>query len=135
MLSHAIRASRSNSAAAVARVAARRVGVTSRRSLFVPSAVRQADLVQDMYLRELKNYKPPPVKPGDAEAHVHKFSPPKPPPSPEEADMAAELGAYEKQAVELEGQADQGKGGEEGAAPVEDWLEEPAEEEEEEGHH
>ena len=80
----------------------------------------QADLVQDMYLRELKNYKPPPVKPSDSEGHVQKFSQPKAPQSPEESDIANELKAYENQQVEIEGQA---TGGEAAATEV-DWFEE-----------
>jgi F-type H+-transporting ATPase subunit h len=85
-----------------------------------------ADLVQDMYLKELKAYKTPAVKASDAEGHVQKFTLPKAPPSPEEADIASELKAYESQVPEVEGQS-----GEAGAAPVEqDWFEEPVEEEE-----
>ena len=38
-----------------------------------------ADPVQELYLREVKAYKPTPTKPGDAEAHVQKFAIPKPP--------------------------------------------------------
>ena len=77
-----------------------------------------ADPVQELYLRELKAYKPSPVKPGDAEAHVQKFAVPKAPQSPEEANLANELQSYESQEVEVEGQA---SGGE--AAPVEEhWF-------------
>lgn len=83
-----------------------------------------------MYLKELKAYKPQPVKPGDADAHVQKFKVPPPPQSPEEANLQNDLKAYEDQVPEVEGQA-----GQEGAAPVEqDWFEEP-EEDEEEKHH
>lgn len=86
-------------------------------------------MVQDMYLKELKAYKPQPIKPGDADAHVQTFKAPQPPKSPEEANLQNELKAYEDQVPEVEGQAGQG-----GAAPVEqDWFEE--EEEEEEAHH
>jgi len=84
-----------------------------------PTAVRQADLVQDLYLRELKAYKPTPIKPSDSEGHVQKFSAPKTPKSPEEADIASELKAYESSTVELEGQAV----GDESAAVEEDWFE------------
>ena len=85
-----------------------------------------ADLVQDMYLKELKAYKAPAVKASDAEGHVQKFTLPKAPASPEEADIASELKAYESQVPEVEGQS-----GEAGAAPVEqDWFEEPVAEEE-----
>lgn len=77
-----------------------------------------------MYLRELRAFKPTPIKPGDAEAHVQKFSVPKPPQSPEEANLANDLKAYETQEVEVEGQAAAGE-----AAPVEEsWFEEEEDE-------
>jgi F-type H+-transporting ATPase subunit h len=77
-----------------------------------------------MYLRELKNYKPPQIKASDAEGHVQKFTIPKAPASPEETDIANELKSYETQQVELEGASTEG-----GAAPVEeDWFEEEEEE-------
>lgn len=86
--------------------------------------------MQDLYLRELKNYKTPQVKASDSEGHVQKFTLPKAPASPEEGDIASELKAYESQQVELEGQSSEG-----GAAPAEqDWFEEEAEEEESHGH-
>ena len=62
-----------------------------------------ADLVQDLYLRELKSYKPAPVKPSDADAHVRKFAVPSDPPPPEEGDIAQDLKAYEELPVEVEG--------------------------------
>ena len=77
-----------------------------------------------MYLRELKNYKPTPVKPSDAEGHVQKFSAPKAPQSPEESDLANDLKAYETQQVEVEGGAAEG----ETAAVEQDWFEEEQEE-------
>jgi F-type H+-transporting ATPase subunit h len=78
-----------------------------------------------MYLRELKSYKPTPIKPSDAEGHVLKFSVPKPPKSPEEMDIANELKAYEASTVELEGSS--GSDGE--SAPIDqDWFEEEEEE-------
>jgi F-type H+-transporting ATPase subunit h len=81
--------------------------------------------VQDLYLRELKSYKPPQVKASDAEGNVQKFVPPKPPRSPEEGDIANELKAYEAQTVDIEGQASEGS-----PAPAEqDWFEEEPEEE------
>lgn len=69
----------------------------------------EADLVQDLYLRELKNYKLPAVKTSDSEGHVQKFSPPKAPQSPEESDIANDLKAYEDQQVEVEGQSSGGE--------------------------
>ncbi|EMC93018.1 hypothetical protein BAUCODRAFT_37944 [Baudoinia panamericana UAMH 10762] len=114
----------------LARAARQQHATTLRRTLITPTAVRQADLVQDMYLKELKAYKSPPVKASDAEGHVQKFTMPKPPPSPEEADLANDLKAYEDQVPEVEGQAAEG-----GASAAEDdWFVEP-EEEEEHAHH
>ncbi|MCJ1480916.1 hypothetical protein MMC06_001071 [Schaereria dolodes] len=96
-----------------------------RRTLFVPTATRQADFVQDLYLRELKGYKTTPLKPSDAEGHVQKFSAPAPPQSPEESNIANELKAYEDQHVEVEGQAAAG----EASSIEEDWFEEDEDEE------
>ena len=79
-------------------------------------SLRTADLVQDLYLRELKAYKPPTVKASDSEGQVQKFALPQAPASPEEADIASQLSAYETQEVEVEGQST------EAGAPVEDWY-------------
>jgi F-type H+-transporting ATPase subunit h len=80
-----------------------------------------------MYLKELKAYKPTPIKASDSEGHVQKFSAPKTPKSPEETDIANELKAYEASSVDLVGS----EGPEEGAAPIEqDWFEEEEEEDE-----
>lgn len=93
--------------------------------------VMPADLVQDLYLNQLKAYKAPTVKASDAEGHVQKFALPKPPTSPEEADLQSGLKDYETQVPEVEGQS-----GAPGAAPVEeDWFEEEPEEEATSGHH
>ena len=94
-------------------------------SIASSSSNSTADLIQDLYIRELKNYKPTPIKPSDAEAHVQKFTLPKPPPSPEESNIANELKAYEDQTVEVEGQAPPGQ-----EAVEEDWFEDDLDEEE-----
>lgn len=83
-----------------------------------------------MYLKELKAYKPAAEKPGDADAHVQKFSMPKTPASPEEADIQNDLKAYEEQVPEVEGQSQHGS-----SAPVQDWFEEPEEDDDEHAHH
>lgn len=84
-----------------------------------------------MYLRELKAYKVPAVKASDSEGHVQHFNIPKPPPSPEESDIASELSAYESQQVEVEGQSS-----EPGAASVEtDWFDESELADDEPAHH
>ncbi|KAL8813644.1 MAG: hypothetical protein Q9200_000126 [Gallowayella weberi] len=84
------------------------------------------DLVQDLYLRELRAYKPPPLKPSDSDGHVQTFSAPKAPRSPDEGDMARDLKAYEDQQVEVEGQAAPGEAG----TPEENWFEEEDDDEE-----
>ncbi|KAJ5211604.1 uncharacterized protein N7498_003250 [Penicillium cinerascens] len=117
MMSQTLRASRS----LFTRAARQQVPVART---FLTSAVRRADPVQDLYLRELKAYKPTPIKAGDAEEHVQKFALPQAPASPEEANLAGELSAYESQEVEVEGQAAAGE-----AAPAEQhWFEEDEEE-------
>jgi F-type H+-transporting ATPase subunit h len=83
-----------------------------------------ADLVQDLYIKELKAYKAPAVKADDAQGQVSTFSPPSAPKSPEEADIANELKQYEASTVDIEGQAEGGA-----AEPEEHWFEEEPEEE------
>lgn len=90
-----------------------------------------ADFVQDLYLKELKAYKPTPIKESDSVGHVQTFSAPKTPKSPEEADLASSLKEYESMAVEVEG--NEGVTASSTPAVVEDWLVD--EEEEEAGAH
>ena len=67
--------------------------------------LREADLVQDMYLRELKSYKPSPLKLGDLDGQLQKFAIPQPPSAPGEGDIARDLRTYENQEVEVESAA------------------------------
>ncbi|EME41674.1 hypothetical protein DOTSEDRAFT_26812 [Dothistroma septosporum NZE10] len=123
MLRQSMRASRQT----LARAVFRQNAVTTRRTFITPTAVRQADLVQDMYLKELKAYKPQPLKANDAEGHVQKFAVPKAPQSPEEADLQNDLSAYEQQTPEVEGHS----GAPGSSQPVQDWFDESIFEEEE----
>lgn len=84
--------------------------------------------MQELYLRELKAYKPSPVKDSDAVGQVQTFRTPKAPKSPEEADLASSLKEYEDAVVEVEGSDGTGI-----PAEPEDWM--PFVEEEEEPHH
>lgn len=81
-----------------------------------------------MYLKELKAYKPTPIKANDAEGQVQKFAVPKAPESPEEANLSNDLSAYEQQAVEVEGQSSTGAD-----EPVADWFDESVFEDEPQG--
>ncbi|KAK9780853.1 putative ATP synthase subunit H [Seiridium cardinale] len=123
-----LRASTTRSAAsAISRVAR----VNAVRGFIAPTVSRRADFVQELYLKELKAYKPTPVKDSDAVGQVQTFSTPKAPKSPEETDLASSLKEYESMAVEVEGQETVAPGT---AAPVvEDWLVE--EEDDEPAHH
>lgn len=91
-----------------------------------------ADYVQELYLKELKAYKTPPVKDSDADGQVQMFQEPKTPQSPEESDLASSLKEYESMVVEIEGQEGSGEGSAHGATAVPDWLE--AEEDEKPQH-
>ncbi|KAI0172103.1 ATP synthase complex subunit H-domain-containing protein [Hypoxylon sp. FL1284] len=117
-----------SAASAVTRVAR----VNAVRGFIAPTVSRRADFVQELYLKELKAYKPTPVKDTDSVGQVQTFSAPKAPKSPEEADLASSLKEYESMAVEVEGN--------EGAASssstpavIEDWLVD--EDDEAEAHH
>ncbi|KAL2125086.1 hypothetical protein VTJ04DRAFT_1451 [Mycothermus thermophilus] len=117
--------------AAVSRLATRRA--VPARTFMAPTVSRRADFVQELYLKELKAYKPTPVKDSDAVGQVAVFNLPKPPKSPEEADLSSSLQEYEQMAVEVEGQ--EAIAGAAVSTPVlEDWLVEE-EDEEESGHH
>ncbi|KAI2623029.1 ATP synthase H chain [Hypomontagnella submonticulosa] len=122
-----LRASTARSAAsAITRVAR----VNAVRGFIAPTVSRRADFVQELYLKELKAYKPAPVKESDSVGQVQTFNIPKTPKSPEEADLASSLKEYESMAVEVEGNEGVAAGT---PAVVEDWLVE--EEEEEAGAH
>ncbi|KAI1375675.1 ATP synthase complex subunit H-domain-containing protein [Hypoxylon crocopeplum] len=125
-----LRASTARSAAsAITRVAR----VNAVRGFIAPTVSRRADFVQELYLKELKAYKPTPIKDSDSVGQVQTFSPPKAPKSPEEADLASSLKEYESMAVDVEGS----EGATAGSAPavVEDWLVIEEEEEEAGAHH
>ncbi|KAG8765852.1 hypothetical protein FRC12_007242 [Ceratobasidium sp. 428] len=67
-----------------------------RAALFSTSAIARKDIVQDLYVRELKAYKAP-AKAKDAHVGaVKSFQPPAPPKAPTApTDLATELAAYE----------------------------------------
>ncbi|AEO53610.1 hypothetical protein MYCTH_2295174 [Thermothelomyces thermophilus ATCC 42464] len=113
--------------AAVSRLATR--NAVPMRTFMAPTVSRRADFVQELYLKELKAYKPTPIKESDAVGQVATFNLPKAPKSPEEADLASSLKEYEEMAVEVEGQ--EGAAAGQPAPAVQDWLVE----EEEEPHH
>ena len=108
-----------------------KVRLCSSDSPLLPLTVSPADLIQEMYLKELKAYKIPQPKPSDSEGHVQRFQAPAPPKSPEESDLAGDMKAYEDQQVEVEGQASEG----EATEPVDDYFEDLKQIDEEEHAH
>ncbi|KAI0016411.1 ATP synthase complex subunit H-domain-containing protein [Xylariomycetidae sp. FL0641] len=122
-----LRASTARSAASAVNRVAR---VNAVRTFLAPTVSRRADFVQELYLKELKAYKPTPVKDSDAVGQVQTFSAPKAPKSPEEADLANSLKEYESMAVEVEGN-EGAAASNPGSTPaaVEDWLVEEEEDE------
>ncbi|EHA54350.1 hypothetical protein MGG_14772 [Pyricularia oryzae 70-15] len=92
---------------------------TVARTFMTPTVSRRADFVQELYLKELKAYKPTPIKESDSQGQVATFNLPQAPKSPEEADLAASLKEYESMAVEVEGNEAVAEGE---TAVVEDWL-------------
>ncbi|KAF3937981.1 hypothetical protein ABW19_dt0205342 [Dactylella cylindrospora] len=111
----------------------------SQTRTFVVSAPRQADLVQDLYLRELKAYKPAPPKANDHEGQVRVWNTPSAPAVPDfgEATLTQDISSYQAQIVETEsGAPDASETSAASAKPLDDWFdEEAAFAEEKEGHH
>ncbi|MCJ1266730.1 hypothetical protein MMC22_006615 [Lobaria immixta] len=98
--------------------------LVSTRAFTAPTTVLRADIIQDLYLKEIRGYKPATLKPSDSDGHVQKFSAPKPPRSPEESDIANGLKGYEAEQVEVEGQVAIGEANQ----VEEDWFDEDEEE-------
>ncbi|RPA72454.1 hypothetical protein BJ508DRAFT_419455 [Ascobolus immersus RN42] len=103
------------------RVASRPLTRLSTRT-FTTTISRRADLIQDLYVRELKAFKPAPVSASDAEGVVKSWVAPKPAAVPDVASFTNELAAYETSEVEVEGQAEGVEG--QSAVVEEDWFEE-----------
>ncbi|KAF3918368.1 hypothetical protein ABW21_db0209072 [Orbilia brochopaga] len=96
---------------------------------FVVTAPRQSDIVQDLYLRELKSYKPAPPKANDHEGQVRNWSVPATPAVPDlgESSLSADISAYQSQLVETEsGAPDASPDGAATAKNIDDWFDEEA---------
>lgn len=89
---------------------------SSKAPLLITSS---ADFVQDLYIKELRGFKPTPLKPNDSDGQVQQFSLPKARASPEESDIAKDLKSYDSQVVEVEGQEVAGRA----ISTEEDWFE------------
>ncbi|KAI1317332.1 hypothetical protein EDD11_008701 [Mortierella claussenii] len=110
--------------AAIARPA---VSVMAVRSFTAPSAPLMQDILKDLYVKELKGYKPAPESKGaDASTQVKDFKAPATPAAPA-VDASADLAAWEQANVEIADAVSE--------EAVEEELEEEEEELEEEHHH
>ncbi|RUS31832.1 ATP synthase complex subunit H-domain-containing protein [Jimgerdemannia flammicorona] len=76
------------------------VPVMALRNFTAPSAPARKDVVQDLYIKELKNYKPVEEKTIEA-GQVKDLHLPLPPPVPDvKEDLSAELATYDAEDVE-----------------------------------
>ncbi|KAI9227419.1 MAG: ATP synthase complex subunit H-domain-containing protein [Piptocephalis tieghemiana] len=97
---------------------------TQTRTFMAPSLIRSKDIVQDLYLKELKGYKPSPEIAKMEQGQVKEFVPPAKPTAPtvDASSVSADLAAYD---VEEDVTASQDEGL---ALPDEDFESEEAEE-------
>lgn len=78
------------------------------------------DIVTDMYLKSLKDFKPTPAKASDSEGQVKNWASPAPPKAPEGAsDVASELSAYDS----TEADSSAASSGSDKAESDGDWFE------------
>lgn len=64
---------------------------------------RRADIITDLYVKEVKSFKAPTLTAADAAGSVKNWAPPAAPSAPAvEGDVTAELSEYESSAVEVE---------------------------------
>lgn len=87
-----------------------------RRAMSVTAT--RSNLIQDLYVKEIKGYKAPPLTSADAQGSVKPWVTPSAPTVPiVEGDVAADLSAYESSTVDVESAAPAAA-----EAAVEDWF-------------
>ncbi|GAB5592215.1 ATP synthase F0 subcomplex subunit H atp14 [Umbelopsis nana] len=74
--------------------------VMAVRNFITPSMPVQKDVIQELYLKELKNYKPAPITKGAEEGQVKDLKLPPTPAVPVVEDLSAELASYDKEIEE-----------------------------------
>ncbi|CAN6637238.1 ATP synthase subunit H, mitochondrial [Trichomonascus vanleenenianus] len=101
-----------------ARTVARRVPTLARS---IQTTAIKRDLVKDLYLKELKAFKPTPRTAADAQGEVRQWNVPQAPQAPKlEAAEADALAQYEAQEVEVETAIPEGEDAP--AASMEEWF-------------
>lgn len=88
--------------------------------------IRQPDPIQELYLRELRNYKPILPSPDEAEAQTKTWSPPRPPKIPDiSAAPAEEIQQYAAEQVSVTPRAGEEKFEHDFDDLFESWFDEP----------
>jgi F-type H+-transporting ATPase subunit h len=96
------------------------------RTITTTPILRQTDPIQDLYLRELRNYKPSPPSPGEAEAKTKSWSSPRTPKVPETtAAPAEEIQTYASEQVSVTPRAGDEKFEHNFEDMFESWFDEP----------
>jgi F-type H+-transporting ATPase subunit h len=96
------------------------------RSISTTPIVRQTDPIQELYLRELRNYKPTPPSPQEAEAQTKSWKPPRAPKMPDtSAAPADEVQAYASEQVSVTPRAGDEKFEHNFEEMFESWFDEP----------
>lgn len=111
--------------------------VTSRRS--IATSAPRLDLLQDIYVKEIKGFKPAPVSAKDAAAETIPWSVPKAPAVPSGEIALDQIDEYAKAPVEVEHEAPvatEGQAQTVDTSPGGDWfVVEPVEWEDHDDHH
>jgi F-type H+-transporting ATPase subunit h len=90
------------------------------------SRLHQTDPIQDLYLRELRSYKPTPPSAGEAEAQTKAWSPPRQPKVPDTtAAPAEEIQSYATEQVTVKPRAGDEKFEYSFEDTFESWFDEP----------
>ncbi|KIY48562.1 hypothetical protein FISHEDRAFT_73530 [Fistulina hepatica ATCC 64428] len=95
----------------------------TRSRLFSSSVVARKDFVQDLYIKELKTYKPVSLAKDDHVGNVKPFSKPPVPKAPVLPDVAAELSAYDASEPTLASVKSTPEEADEDAAGAQEFLE------------
>jgi F-type H+-transporting ATPase subunit h len=96
------------------------------RAITTTPRLHQTDPVQELYLRELRNYKPTPPAAGDAEAHTKPWTPPRTPKVPDtSAAPADEIQSYAAEQVSVTPRAGDEKFEHDFEEVFESWFDEP----------
>jgi F-type H+-transporting ATPase subunit h len=96
------------------------------RSISTTPTVRQTDPIQELYLRELRSYKPTPPSPEEAEAQTKSWRTPRPPKVPDtSAAPSDEVQSYASEEVTVAPRAGDEKYEHDFEEMFESWFDEP----------